>query len=112
MSCGSRFPPKRKGLFPTLAVMRTLRLAGGPEKPAMTPSRETGALSRQRSPAGRVGADPCSTPHLVNTPGEKPTLEMRRNRRPRRERRLCTPRDSEGAETRPRGLSSRGEVQL
>jgi hypothetical protein len=42
MSCGSRFPPKRKRSFLTLAVMPTLKLAGAPEKQAMIPLRGTG----------------------------------------------------------------------
>ena len=63
MSCGSRFPRKRKRSFPILAVMPTLKLAGAPKKQAMIPSRGTGALSRRRSPAGRAGVHPCSTPY-------------------------------------------------
>jgi hypothetical protein len=65
MSCGSRFPLKRKRSFPILAVMPTLKLAGAPEKQAMIPWRGTGPLSRRRSLAGRECAHPYSTPYSV-----------------------------------------------
>ena len=37
MSCGSRFPPKRKHSFPILAVMPTLKLAAAPKRQPMIP---------------------------------------------------------------------------
>ena len=44
--------------------------AGAPEKQAMIPYRGTGALSRRRSPAGRAGVHPCSTPYSVEQADE------------------------------------------
>jgi hypothetical protein len=72
MRCGSRFPLKQKRSFPILAVMPTLKLAGAPEKQAMTPWRGTGALSQRKSPAGRAGAHPCSTPYSVKQEDKNP----------------------------------------
>jgi hypothetical protein len=65
MSCGSRFPPKRKALFPILAARPTLKLAAALVRQAAIPSQGIGALSRRRSLAGRAGAHPCSTPYSV-----------------------------------------------
>jgi hypothetical protein len=65
MSCGSRFPPKRKRSFPILAVRPTLKLAAALVRQAAIPLQGIGALSRRRSLAGRADAHPRSTPYSV-----------------------------------------------
>ena len=65
MSCGSRFPQKRKRSFPILAVRPTLKLAAALVRQAAIPLQGIGALSRRRSLAGRADAHPRSTPYSV-----------------------------------------------
>jgi hypothetical protein len=54
MSCGSRFPPKRKRSFPILAVTPTPKLAGAPKKQAMIPGAGLGRCRGDDRPQVRL----------------------------------------------------------
>ena len=70
------------------AYAEDLPAAPGEKQAMISPRRGTGPPSRRRSPAGRAGAHPCSTPYSLKGRSLDPRPGAAQDRRPRRGGRL------------------------